>query len=305
MKRRTITALILLAALIPITVIEVLFPAFLAVIIVFTMIGAMEMLTMFNKKEKMPKYLMVITILLTVIFYLGIIFSSKIVSSTILDQYFFKIDLNIAILLIGLILFITMVFMPNKPVSLLSNSFLTIFYVGLSFSAITMLRMIGVRFIIYLFLITIMTDIFAYLIGSKFGKRKLAPITSPNKSIEGAIAGSVAGTIIASLFALFFNIYPNSLNPDGLQTIFSGFSQFGNLSRGLQALVVIPLTFLATCVGQIGDLAASKFKRNYQIEDFGNLFPGHGGVIDRFDSSMLTSVFLVLVLTITAVLFPL
>lgn len=305
MKKRTITALVLFIILIPITVIEVLFPVFLAFVVVFTMIGALEMLKMFNKKEEMPKPLMVITILLTVMFYLGIVFSSKIVTLGVFEDYFLKIDLSAAILFMSLVLFIAMVLMPKKSASLLSSSFITIFYVGLSFAAITILRMIGVRFVIYVFLITSITDIFAYLIGTKFGKRKLAPITSPNKSIEGAIAGSVAGTIFASLFALFFSIYPEVLNPDGLQTIFTGFSKFGELSRGLQALVVVPVTFLATCVGQMGDLVGSKFKRNYEIKDFGNIFPGHGGVIDRFDSLMLASVFIVLVLTLTAVMFPL
>lgn len=301
MKKRTITALILLITLIPITVIEVLFPVFLFVAVAFTMVGALEMLKMFNKKEEMPKPLMVITILLTVMFYLGIVFSSKIVPTTIIEEYFFKIDLTAAILFISLVLFITIVLLPKKSASLLSSSFITIFYVGLSFAAITILRMIGVRFVIYVFLITSTTDIFAYLIGTKFGKRKLAPITSPNKSIEGAIAGSVAGTILASLFALFYSIYPESLNPEGYKTIFGGFSSFGDLSRGLQALVIIPMTFLATCVGQMGDLVGSKFKRNYEIKDFGNIFPGHGGVIDRFDSLMLTSVFIVLALTLTTV----
>jgi phosphatidate cytidylyltransferase len=162
----------------------------------------------------------------------------------------------------------------------------------------------GVRFIIYLFLITIMTDMFAYFIGIKFGKRRLAPVISPKKSVEGAIAGSIAGTIFASLFALFYDIYPEALNPENLQTIFTGFSKLGELSRGLQALVIVPITFVATIVSQIGDLVASKFKRNYEIKDFGNIFPGHGGVVDRFDSSMLTSVFLVFLLTILIVVFP-
>ena len=127
MKKRTITALILLITLIPITVIEVLFPVFLFVAVAFTMVGALEMLKMFNKKEEMPKPLMVITILLTVMFYLGIVFSSKIVPTTIIEEYFFKIDLTAAILFISLVLFIVIVLLPKKSASLLSSSFITIF----------------------------------------------------------------------------------------------------------------------------------------------------------------------------------
>lgn len=305
MKKRIITGLVLLAVLIPVFTIEFLLPVFIGIMVLLTMVGSFEMLRMFNKKEDIPKPFMFITILFTVVFYLALIFASKIVDSTIVKEYFYVVDLSAVLFLIVLVLLSLIVFMPKNDVSLLSSAFITIFYIGLSFASITILRLLGVRFVIYLFLITIMTDMFAYFIGSKFGKRKLAPLTSPKKSIEGAIAGSIAGTIFASLFALFFSIYPESLNPDGLQTIFSGFSKFGELSRSLQSLVIIPVTLLGTVISQTGDLVASKFKRNYEISDFGDIFPGHGGVVDRFDSAMLTSIFIVLLLTILAVVFPL
>lgn len=305
MKKRVITGLILLAVLIPIFTIEVLLPLCLIVIVVFTITGSYEMLKMFNKKEDIPKPFMIIIMFLTIVFYLALVFASKIIDVEIIKEYFYVVDLSAFLLFSGLLLLTLVTFMPKHNSLLLSSAFITIFYVGLSFASMTILRLIGVRFIIYLFLITIMTDMFAYFIGTKFGKRQLAPSISPKKSVEGAIAGSIAGTIFASLFALFFDIYPKSLNPDNLQTIFTGVSQFGNLSRGMQALVVVPVTFLATVVSQIGDLVASKFKRNYEIKDFGNIFPGHGGVIDRFDSAMFTSIFLILLLTLLVVVFPL
>lgn len=305
MKKRIITGAILLAVLIPVFTIEVLLPLFLAVMVILTVVGSFEMLKMFNKKEEASKPFMLLVMMLTVVFYVAIIFSAKMIDLKVFKDYFYFIDLSIALLLIVLTLFILIVFMPKHKTSLLSGAFITIFYIGLSFSSITILRLLGVRFVIYLFLITIMTDMFAYFIGSKFGKRKLAPLTSPKKSIEGAVAGSIAGTIFASLFALFFDIYPSFLNPDNLKTIFTGISQFGELSRGMQALVVVPVTLIATFVSQIGDLVASKFKRNYEIKDFGDIFPGHGGVVDRFDSAMLTSIFLVFLLTVLVVAVPL
>lgn len=305
MKKRIITGAILLAVLIPVFTIEVLLPLFLAVMVILTVVGSFEMLKMFNKKEEASKPFMLLVMMLTVVFYVAIIFSAKMIDLKVFKDYFYFIDLSIALLLIVLTLFILIVFMPKHNTSLLSGAFITIFYIGLSFSSITILRLLGVRFVIYLFLITIMTDMFAYFIGSKFGKRKLAPLTSPKKSIEGAVAGSIAGTIFASLFALFFDIYPSFLNPDNLKTIFTGISQFGELSRGMQALVVVPVTLIATFVSQIGDLVASKFKRNYEIKDFGDIFPGHGGVVDRFDSAMLTSIFLVFLLTVLVVAVPL
>ncbi|NLN50963.1 MAG: phosphatidate cytidylyltransferase [Acholeplasmataceae bacterium] len=305
MKQRIITGAVLLAFFIPIFTINYLFPVFYGLMVLLTAIGAYEMLLMFNKKEKISPVLIIITILLTVLFYLAIIFTTNMPILPRFKEYVFDLDLNIVIIAIGFVLFTLMVFIPSNTIRPLSDSFTTIIYIGLSFSAITILRMMGIRFIIYLFLITMMTDMFAYFIGVKYGKHKIAPKTSPKKTVEGSIAGSIAGTVIASLFALFFDIYPTFLNPDNLTTIFSQFSKIGTLSRGGQALIVIPLTFFATCISQIGDLIASKFKRTYEIKDFGNIFPGHGGVVDRFDSAMSTAVFLLLVLALVKVLFPL
>ena len=305
MKQRIITGAVLLAFFIPIFTINYLFPVFYGLMVLLTAIGAYDMLLMFNKKEKISPVLIIITILLTVLFYLAIIFTTNMPILPRFKEYVFDLDLNIVIIAIGFVLFTFMVFIPSNTIRPLSDSFTTIIYIGLSFSAITILRMMGIRFIIYLFLITMMTDMFAYFIGVKYGKHKIAPKTSPKKTVEGSIAGSIAGTVIASLFALFFDIYPTFLNPDNLTTIFSQFSKIGTLSRGGQALIVIPLTFFATCISQIGDLIASKFKRTYEIKDFGNIFPGHGGVVDRFDSAMSTAVFLLLVLALVKVLFPL
>lgn len=304
MKKRVITGLILLAVLIPVFTVSYLLPVFLVVMALLTICGSYEMLKMFSNKETIPKPFMFVVMLLTLLFYYAMIFASDVITFEVVEEYFYAVDLTAILLLIFLILFASIVFMPNHNMSLLCSAFITIFYIGLSFASITILRLMDVRFIIYLFLITIMTDMFAYFIGIKFGKRRLAPVISPKKSVEGAIAGSIAGTIFASLFALFYDIYPEALNPENLQTIFTGFSKLGELSRGLQALVIVPITFVATIVSQIGDLVASKFKRNYEIKDFGNIFPGHGGVVDRFDSSMLTSVFLVFLLTILIVVFP-
>ena len=107
-----------------------------------------------------------------------------------------------------------------------------------------------------------MTDTFAYLIGMKFGKHKFSEI-SPKKSIEGSIAGVVGATITILIYTYVCNTYW------GL-----------NMNYGYITFVAIVLSI----IGQIGDLAASSIKRYVGIKDFSNLIPGHGGMLDRFDS---------------------
>lgn len=109
----------------------------------------------------------------------------------------------------------------------------------------------------------IITDIFAYFIGKTYGKHKLAPIISPNKTIEGAIGGTIFSVVITMLL---------SSVAVKLGLIHIEFSKF---------LFYAPQ---ASIIGQLGDLALSTIKRIVGIKDYGTLFPGHGGVLDRFDS---------------------
>lgn len=117
---------------------------------------------------------------------------------------------------------------------------------------------------LYVILIPILTDSFAYLLGRRFGKRKLAPLISPNKTIEGSIWGSFLGTILGSVF-YYFLIGP------------------------INILFLIGMTFLISVMGQLGDLFFSKIKRENGIKDFSDLIPGHGGILDRFDSILFSS----------------
>lgn len=108
------------------------------------------------------------------------------------------------------------------------------------------------------FLISFGTDTFAYLGGYLFGKHKLCPKISPAKTIEGAISGMVG----ASLLMMFY---------------------FHYIVGDFRWMLLLP-TVIASIFGQIGDLTASKFKRANEVKDYGKIFPGHGGVMDRFDS---------------------
>lgn len=149
--------------------------------------------------------------------------------------------------------------------------------VSFSFSLMIMFRDID-RYIegfekvegIYLLLFSVcaawMTDIFAYFVGSKLGKHKLCPKISPKKSVEGAIGGILGAVIVCEILLLVFNKYV--------------FTEPGKLSY----IAVLVVSIILSVAGMFGDLAASTIKRNFGIKDFGNLLPGHGGIMDRFDS---------------------
>lgn len=117
-------------------------------------------------------------------------------------------------------------------------------------------------------------DMAAYFVGVKFGKRKLAPLVSPKKSVEGAIGG-VFGSMILGTLATF--IYMSVFRQTITLEVIDGFYYL------VVALFGIP----ASLLGLLGDLFASSIKRQCGIKDFGTIFPGHGGILDRFDSLIL------------------
>ena len=121
-------------------------------------------------------------------------------------------------------------------------------------------------------------DTLAYFIGSRFGKRKLCPAVSPNKSVEGAIAGLVGSIVWAMLTAAAFSLY-KPIPP---------FWHFPILG------------LLGGVAGQMGDLFASLIKRHCGIKDFSNIFPGHGGMMDRLDSVYWSTVIMYVYLNLCA-----
>jgi phosphatidate cytidylyltransferase len=152
---------------------------------------------------------------------------------------------------------------------------LPLLYVILPFSLITLIPSIikntyNPYIILGILLIIWSNDTFAYLVGKNFGKRKLFEKVSPKKTIEGFIGGLSAGTIVAIILAL----NTNSLN------IFNW----------------VILSIIISIFGSIGDLVASKFKREAKIKDSSNLIPGHGGFLDRLDSLIFISSFVFLYL---------
>lgn len=130
------------------------------------------------------------------------------------------------------------------------------------------------RFFIWLvFIGAFSTDTCAYFAGRMFGRHKLCPDISPKKTVEGAIGGVVGAGIIFVLFGIVVN------------NVFAGFM----CGLRFNLLLLFVLGLIAAVVSEIGDLVASSIKRQYDIKDFGNILPGHGGILDRCDSIILVA----------------
>ena len=138
-----------------------------------------------------------------------------------------------------------------------------VFYVGFFCYLIGELALSEMNILVWLVIITAFgTDICAYFAGVTMGKHKLCPKISPKKTWEGAIGGILGSVILSGVFGL---IFAKALLP--------------------HCLII---GFLASIISMFGDLTASIFKRKMGIKDYGNLIPGHGGILDRFDSVLFT-----------------
>ncbi|MCM0582123.1 phosphatidate cytidylyltransferase [Weissella diestrammenae] len=139
---------------------------------------------------------------------------------------------------------------------------LAMMYVGMGFHFFVQAREAGLSVIFYGMLIVWLTDSGAYLIGRKIGKTPLAPRISPNKTWEGSIGGTILAMVIMTVYVYFF-------------------------PQAYSMPVMILLTGILSVAGQYGDLIESGLKRFYKVKDSGTILPGHGGILDRFDSMLI------------------
>ncbi|NLK73751.1 MAG: phosphatidate cytidylyltransferase [Clostridiales bacterium] len=160
---------------------------------------------------------------------------------------------------------------PKYKIEDITIVYFGLFYVSIMLSYIYQVRMLedGSLLVWLIFIGAWGSDTCAYCTGMLFGKHKLTPKLSPKKTVEGSIGGVVGAALIGFIYASFFKDSITDIsNPQLAFAIIGGASSI---------------------IAQIGDFAASAVKRNHDIKDYGNLIPGHGGILDRFDSIIFTA----------------
>ena len=311
MKKRIITALILAFILLPAAIMPSLYEVFQILLIIFTIIGAVELLNMYDKEKKVTLPIKILAVLLTLVLYSAILNRFKEAAADtliimLLDRMHLSEALNPATALIGIfiVLMSAMVFVKDFDVKDIGKLYTSIIYVGVGAGALTVLRFYGVRLMVYVLLMAMITDIFALVFGMTLGKHKMAPNISPKKTWEGAIGGTCVAVIVGFLFLYFYPSF-SSVFHDGLEIeFFHGIFNYDIFTKSGKIVFLLGLSLALSVCGQIGDLIASKLKRAYGIKDYSNIFPGHGGVLDRFDSTFFASAIFLLFIIIESGLFP-
>ena len=159
---------------------------------------------------------------------------------------------------------------PKYHANQVMNAYFALIYAPVMLSFVFLTRELenGIYLVWMIFISSWISDTFAYLTGVMIGRHKLAPVLSPKKSIEGSVGGIVG----AALFGVLFGAYLDS-----------------TLGQEQYVVILAVVGGVGSVISQVGDLAASAIKRNHEIKDYGKLIPGHGGIMDRFDSVIFTA----------------
>lgn len=155
---------------------------------------------------------------------------------------------------------------PKYKTEEISNAVMCMLYAGVMLSYLYSVREgdNGAYTVWLIFLCSWGSDTCAYLAGVAFGKHKMAPVLSPKKSIEGAVGGVIGAAALGAIYAaIFADKIQMNMNP---------------------VIVFAVICAIGALISMVGDLAASAIKRNHDIKDYGKIIPGHGGIMDRFDS---------------------
>jgi phosphatidate cytidylyltransferase len=187
---------------------------------------------------------------------------------------FFRLDSYLMVFFIGFLLLLMATYVLTYPrfrIEQIMTAFFGLFYVAVMLSYMYRVTTLedGAVVVWLIFIGAWGSDTCAYAVGMLIGKHKITPRLSPKKSLEGCIGGVVGAALIGYIYALATGVHITGIsNPKILFAVIGA---------------------CASVISQVGDLAASAIKRNYDIKDYGRLIPGHGGILDRFDSIIFTA----------------
>jgi len=186
---------------------------------------------------------------------------------------FFKAE-DVMVFVMGFLIVLMFVYVftyPAYKTEQILAVFFGVFYVAVMLSYVYRIRMLnrGAYIVWLVFLCSWGCDTCAYCVGVLFGKHKMSPRLSPKKSIEGAVGGVAGSMLLTCLYASIFK------KPMDITTN--------------EVLILAVISGIGGLISMVGDLTASAIKRNYEIKDYGKLIPGHGGILDRFDSVIFTA----------------
>lgn len=259
MRERTISAIVLLIVMIGSMLIDS--KLFGILMVVFAILGFKEFFCV--RYEKADKKLNLIKGLCC----LCIILIS-------MNKTFYKIDMNIVVLIPLLVLSLPIVFYNDSKLYNITDALYDlgiVYFLGFAFGNIIYMGDTSIIKCIFIFIIAFITDTYAYIGGCLIGRHKLTSI-SPKKTIEGSVVGTIMGTLVGSVY-------------------------YYNLVGGVSVFETITLCLFLTILSEIGDLFFSSIKRYFDKKDYSNLIPGHGGILDRFDSVIYVSLGLSLILS--------
>ena len=288
MKIRIITAIIAAAVFIPILIFSYtwVFPCAMALA---SVLGCIEMISCVGQKKNL--WLVLPISVIAALAPIGVRYFSTyrptlwIAVSPYASSFDDYLTLAVCVAAVTAIYVLGVAVFANKtlPITDAAMVIAGCFYIISAFAAIVYLRdyvLHGNFIYLLIFFVAWMSDSFAYFTGRLFGKHKLIPSVSPKKTVEGAIGGIVFGVITAVAFGFVIETF---FDPDGVIT-------------ANYLLLAVSGIFLSV-VSQIGDLIMSVIKRHYNIKDYGKFFPGHGGILDRFDSIIAVSLIMAVICT--------
>lgn len=251
MKKRVLSASLMLIVFIPLLIIGG--NLFNFGVYLVSLLGLREFISIKNEKKYVPSFIKFISY---------IILTLLILTNSQLKQLTFSIDYRVLAALFISYLLPTVLYHDREKYSVNDAFYLIggVLFLGISMSLMILIRSTSLALLIYIFLIAIITDTYAYIVGSLIGKHKMLEVISPKKTWEGMIGGTIFAVAFGTVYYYLF------------------------VSATTPIYVIAIVTLFLSILAQYGDLVFSAIKRYFGKKDFSNLIAGHGGVLDRLDS---------------------